>query len=82
MTAYASLQENEFALAQEHGYGAVRHQRFVGTGYFDAVQQTISGGNASTTAMEGSTETAQFSMPPAVKLNGRAASMSAADACD
>jgi isocitrate lyase len=62
MTAYADLQENEFTLAHEHGYGAVRHQRFVGTGYFDELQQTISGGNASTTALEGSTETEQFSL--------------------
>jgi isocitrate lyase len=82
MTAYADLQEQEFALAHGHSYGAVRHQRFVGTGYFDAVQQTISGGNASTTAMEGSTETAQFLHPPAGKLNGRAASMAGADAHD
>jgi len=66
MTAYANLQEEEFAQAREHGYSAVRHQRFVGTGYFDALQQAVSGGTASTTALEGSTETAQFSGAPAV----------------
>ena len=42
------------------GYSAIRHQRFVGTGYFDAVQMTIAGGRAATTALEGSTERAQF----------------------
>ena len=60
MTAYSNLQEEEFAQARQHGYSAVRHQRFVGTGYFDALQQAVSGGTASTTALEGSTETAQF----------------------
>jgi len=60
MTAYSNLQEQEFAQAREHGYSAVRHQRFVGTGYFDALQQAVSGGTASTTALEGSTENAQF----------------------
>ena len=48
MTAYASLQEREFEVSREHGYSAVRHQRFVGTGYFDEVQQVISGGLGST----------------------------------
>jgi isocitrate lyase len=38
----------------------VKHQRFVGTGYFDSVQQVITGGTSSTTALAGSTETAQF----------------------
>jgi len=60
MTAYARLQEKEFALAGSDGYSAIRHQAFVGTGYFDAVQNTITGGLTSTTALEGSTETAQF----------------------
>ncbi|HWC98646.1 MAG TPA: isocitrate lyase [Candidatus Sulfopaludibacter sp.] len=67
MAAYSKLQEQEFDLSRDRGYSAVRHQRFVGTGYFDEVQQTISGGNVSTAALEGSTETAQFSTsPPAV----------------
>jgi isocitrate lyase len=60
MTAYATLQEREFELAESAGYSAIRHQRFVGTGYFDAVQKTVTGGHAATAAMEGSTETAQF----------------------
>jgi isocitrate lyase len=60
MTAYSSLQEKEFSSETEYGYAAVKHQRFVGTGYFDQVQQVISGGLASTTALTGSTEAAQF----------------------
>ncbi|HXJ18180.1 MAG TPA: isocitrate lyase [Candidatus Polarisedimenticolia bacterium] len=60
MTAYCRLQEEEFRSEQEHGYEAVKHQQFVGTGYFDAVQQVITGGTASTLALEGSTEAAQF----------------------
>lgn len=50
MSAYVRLREKEFALADAHGYSAVRHQRFVGTGYFDAVQSTIAGGRSSTEA--------------------------------
>jgi isocitrate lyase len=64
MSAYARLQEDEFALAATAGYTALRHQRFVGTGYFDAVQNTISGGRASTQALGDSTETAQFTHAP------------------
>jgi hypothetical protein len=60
MTAYSRLQEKEFS-REQCGYEAVKHQRFAGTGYFDAVQQVITGGTASTTALQGSTETAQFS---------------------
>ena len=60
MTAYCRLQEKEFSCERAHGYEAVKHQRFVGTGYFDAVQQAISAGTASTTALQDSTETAQF----------------------
>ena len=59
MTAYSRLQQEEFA-AQELGYGAVTHQRFVGTGYFDEVARVISGGQSSTTALADSTEAAQF----------------------
>ncbi len=59
MTAYSELQEAEFA-AEADGYTATRHQREVGTGYFDAVSMAITGGKSSTTAMEGSTETDQF----------------------
>ena len=64
MSAYATLQDREFALAQDAGYKAVKHQSFVGTGYFDAVQQVITGGTSSTTAMQGSTETEQFTDTP------------------
>jgi isocitrate lyase len=60
MTAYCRLQDAEFSSEHDHGYDAVKHQQFVGTGYFDDVQQVITGGTASTTALEGSTETAQF----------------------
>jgi isocitrate lyase len=60
MTAYSRLQEKEFSRETEYGYEAVKHQRFVGTGYFDKVQQVISGGLSSTMALAGSTETAQF----------------------
>ena len=59
MTAYSKLQQEEFA-AQELGYRAVTHQQFVGTGYFDEIAQVVSSGNSSTTALPGSTETAQF----------------------
>ena len=61
MAAYARLQEAEFAAESEHGYRAVKHQAFVGAGYFDAIAQTIAGGASSTTALTGSTEEAQFS---------------------
>src|SRR5882724_8660735 len=60
MTAYSRLQEKEFSQETSHGYEAVKHQRFVGTGYFDALTQVIAGGLASTTALEGSTEQEQF----------------------
>ena len=60
MSAYARLQDEEFSSADRFGYEAVKHQRFVGTGYFDQVTQVIAGGNSSTTALAGSTETEQF----------------------
>jgi isocitrate lyase len=59
MSAFVELQEKEFA-AVERGFTAVKHQREVGTGYFDAVTQTIQQGQSSTTALKGSTEEAQF----------------------
>lgn len=59
MAAYSELQEAEFA-SERHGYSATRHQREVGTGYFDEVAQVISGGTSSTTALKGSTEAEQF----------------------
>jgi isocitrate lyase len=59
MTAFVELQQKEFAAA-ERGFTAVKHQREVGTGYFDAVTQACTGGKASTTALHGSTEDEQF----------------------
>ena len=59
MAAYSELQQAEFA-AEIHGYTATRHQREVGTGYFDEVSLVISGGQSSTTALAGSTEAEQF----------------------
>ncbi len=65
MTAYANLQDAEFA-AEKEGYEAVTHQAFVGTGYFDEIAQTIAQGASSTTALAGSTEAEQFSAVPSV----------------
>jgi len=59
MAAYSRLQQREFG-AEERGYTATRHQREVGTGYFDEVSKVITGGNASTLALSESTEAAQF----------------------
>jgi isocitrate lyase len=59
MAAYSELQEREFA-SESSGYTATKHQREVGTGYFDLVTQIVSGGQSSTTALAGSTEAAQF----------------------
>jgi isocitrate lyase len=59
MTAYSRLQQAEFA-SEQYGYTATRHQREVGTGYFDEVAKVISVGESSTTALAGSTEAAQF----------------------
>jgi isocitrate lyase len=67
MTAYSRVQEKEFAREYSHGYGAVKHQRFVGTGYFDAVTQVIASGKTSLGALEHSTEAEQFAevkVPP------------------
>jgi isocitrate lyase len=60
MAAYSQLQEKEFRYEQADQYEGVKHQRFVGTGYFDDVQHVITGGTASTKALEGSTENKQF----------------------
>ena len=59
MSAFVELQEAEFAAADK-GFTAVKHQREVGTGYFDAVTQAIQQGQSSTTALKGSTEEEQF----------------------
>jgi isocitrate lyase len=59
MAAYSELQQEEFAMEKE-GFTAVKHQREVGTGYFDAVSVAVSGGSSSTTAYKDSTEADQF----------------------
>jgi len=59
MAAYAELQEREFA-AETRGYEAVKHQQFVGAGYFDDVTETVTQGHSSVLAMHGSTEEEQF----------------------
>ena len=59
MAAYSRLQQQEFD-SEKEGYTATKHQKEVGTSYFDAVSDTISGGKSSTTAMKGSTEDEQF----------------------
>ena len=64
MAAYSELQQAEFA-SEAKGYTATRHQREVGTGYFDAVATAISGGQSSTVALKESTEAAQFTAVPA-----------------
>ena len=60
MGAYSELQKREFELAETKGFKAVKHQSFVGTSYFDAVQNTVAGGESLTAALKESTETAQF----------------------
>jgi len=66
MAAYAQFQAAEFRREAEQGYQAVKHQRFVGTGYFDRVAQCVAGGQSSTTALTGSTEEEQFTTGVAV----------------
>lgn len=67
MTAYVRLQQREFALEAD-GYTAIRHQHEVGTGFFDLVAEVISGGAGATLALDGSTERAQFSPEPSLRL--------------
>jgi isocitrate lyase len=68
MKAYSALQEKEFA-SEPNGYEGVKHQRFVGTGYFDLVTQVVAGGLASTTALADSTEAEQFlPIPPPAEI--------------
>jgi isocitrate lyase len=59
MLAYSNFQQKEFS-AEADGYRAVKHQSFVGVGYYDKVQKVITQGTASTAALESSTEAAQF----------------------
>ena len=77
MSAFVELQQKEFAAA-ERGFTAVKHQREVGTGYFDEVTQVIQAGKSSTTALHGSTEDEQFFVN-AVPLAPRASQVAAAD---
>jgi isocitrate lyase len=63
MLAYARLQQREFELERDHGYRAVKHQSFVGAGYFDDIAQAVMGGSSSIAAMKGSTEEEQFRHP-------------------
>jgi isocitrate lyase len=60
MAAYSRLQEQEFEQERAHGYTAIKHQAFVGAGYFDQIQLTVTSGESSTTALAGSTEEEQF----------------------
>jgi isocitrate lyase len=60
MGAYSRLQQKEFEMEQSYGYSAIKHQRFVGAGYFDDILNTIMEGQAATTALKGSTEEDQF----------------------
>jgi len=60
MGAYSEFQEHEFELEKKYGYKGIKHQRFVGTGYFDQLTDTINGGESETTALKGSTEEQQF----------------------
>lgn len=62
MGAYSRFQEREFELEAQHGFRAIKHQSFVGAGYFDEVQMVISGGESATVALKGSTEEAQFEL--------------------
>lgn len=74
MTAYCRLQDEELKSQDAHGYEALKHQQFVGTGYFDTIQQVVTNGTASTMALGGSTEVAQFAArEPAVVREPRAA---------
>jgi len=77
MSAFVRLQQAEFAAA-EQGFTAVKHQREVGTGYFDDVTQVIQAGRSSTTALAGSTEDAQFFVAP-TPIDGRSRRAAAAD---
>jgi isocitrate lyase len=63
MPAFVRVQQREFELEKEAGFKAIKHQSFVGAGYFDLVQTTVTGGEVSTAALKGSTEEAQFHEP-------------------
>jgi isocitrate lyase len=65
MLAYSRLQQREFERAETCGYSAVKHQAFVGTGYFDTIANIVAGGSSATAALKGSTEEEQFQVCPA-----------------
>jgi isocitrate lyase len=60
MAAYSRFQEHEFRMERQLGFSAVKHQSFVGAGYYDEVQMIIGGGETETAALKGSTEEEQF----------------------
>ena len=60
MAAYSALQQEEFALEHDHGYQAVKHQKFVGAGFFDELMTAMTEGHTSVAALAGSTEEEQF----------------------
>ena len=82
MSAYSKLQEVEFAREKDSGYQAVKHQRYVGAGYFDDVAQVIAGGQLATTALKGSTEEAQFEPAAVTKRPAKPAHSTPAPAGD
>jgi isocitrate lyase len=73
MLAYSRLQEREFKMEKEWGYRAVKHQRFVGAGYFDEIQMAVTGEGVSTQALKGSTEEAQFEQVPSQSKEAKSA---------
>src|SRR5215216_295168 len=77
MSAYAKLQATEFEREADSQYRAVKHQAFVGTGYFDTITQIVAGGASSTTALTGSTEQAQFHAPVTQQMPRQSAGRSA-----
>ncbi len=78
MQAYSQLQQREFS-NEPFGYEAAKHQQFVGTGYFDLVAKVVAGGSTSTTALDGSTETEQFSAMPLATMGPEEMLMPAGD---
>ena len=71
MSAFVRLQEREFEMERTAGFQAVKHQRFVGAGYFDLVQMTVTGGDVSTSSLKGSTEEEQFNEPKSPLPTGK-----------
>ena len=80
MSAFVSLQEEEFQMEREWGFKAVKHQRFVGAGYFDQIQQTVAGGEVATAALKGPTGSSVRPSRAAASIASRAISNSSAAA--